>query len=177
MNAVECWYHYFLDRQAYNNFAAYLFWAADWLNPYSLFVSAWLLPPQESIRVLCSYNRVLKEFSHNSSVKGTGEAFCTDSSLADSKSLEFRLRKAGSVRNWGIKNPLGSQIYVIKKSNFDDFGTDLDPFLLLDSECAQSEIDQSANQGIFPVVLVLELECQSWPKVGKGIEPPVLESN
>jgi hypothetical protein len=66
---------------------------------------------------------------------------------------------------------------VIKKSNFDDFGTDLDPFLLLDSECAQSEIDQSANQGIFPVVLVLELECQSWPKVGKGIEPPVLESN
>ena len=48
-----------------------------------------------------------------------------------------------------------------QKSNFDDFGTDLDPFLLLDSECAQSEIDQSANQGIFPVVLVLELECQS----------------
>jgi hypothetical protein len=56
---------------------------------------------------------------------------------------------------------LGSQIYVIKKSNFDDLGTDLDPFLLLDSECAQSEIDQPANQGIFPVVLVLELECQS----------------
>ena len=27
MNAVECWYHYFLDRQAYNNFAAYLFLA------------------------------------------------------------------------------------------------------------------------------------------------------
>lgn len=50
---------------------------------------------------------------------------------------------------------------MIKKSNFDDFGTDLDPFLLLDSECAQSEIDQSANQGIFAVVLVLELECQS----------------
>lgn len=33
----------------------------------------------DSIRVLCSYNRVLKEFSHNSSVKGTGEAFCTES--------------------------------------------------------------------------------------------------
>ena len=33
----------------------------------------------ESIRVLCSSNRVLKEFSHNSSVKGTGEAFCTES--------------------------------------------------------------------------------------------------
>jgi hypothetical protein len=27
MNAVECWYHYFLDRQAYNNFAAYFFLA------------------------------------------------------------------------------------------------------------------------------------------------------
>src|SRR6476661_2585715 len=27
MDAVECWYHYFLDRQAYNNFAAYLFLA------------------------------------------------------------------------------------------------------------------------------------------------------
>ena len=43
----------------------------------------------ESIRVLCSYNRVLKKFSHNSSVKGTGEAFCTDSSLADSKSIKL----------------------------------------------------------------------------------------
>ncbi len=44
----------------------------------------------ESIRVLCSYyNRVLKEFSHNSSVKGTGEAFCTESSLPDSKSIKL----------------------------------------------------------------------------------------
>jgi hypothetical protein len=50
---------------------------------------------------------------------------------------------------------------VIKKSNFDDFGTDPDPFSLLDSECALFGIDQSANQGIFPVVLVLEQECQS----------------
>ena len=27
MNEVECWYHYFLDRQACNNYAAYLFLA------------------------------------------------------------------------------------------------------------------------------------------------------
>ena len=27
MNEVECWYHYFWDRQACNNYAAYLFWA------------------------------------------------------------------------------------------------------------------------------------------------------
>jgi hypothetical protein len=25
MSLVKCWYHYFLDRQASNNFAAYLF--------------------------------------------------------------------------------------------------------------------------------------------------------
>jgi hypothetical protein len=43
----------------------------------------------ESIRVLCSYNRVLKEFRHNSFVKGTGEAFCTESSLPDSKSIKL----------------------------------------------------------------------------------------
>jgi len=43
----------------------------------------------ESIRVLCSSNRVLKEFSHNSSVKGTGEDFCTESSLRDSKSIKL----------------------------------------------------------------------------------------
>jgi hypothetical protein len=43
----------------------------------------------ESIRVLCSYNRVLKEFSHNSSVKGTAEAFCTESPLPDSKSIKL----------------------------------------------------------------------------------------
>ena len=43
----------------------------------------------KSIRVLCSSNRVLKEFSHNYSVKGTGEAFCTESSLQDSKSIKL----------------------------------------------------------------------------------------
>ena len=43
----------------------------------------------ESIRVLCSSNRVLKEFSHNSSVKGTGEAFYTESPLPDSKSIKL----------------------------------------------------------------------------------------
>jgi hypothetical protein len=33
MNEVECWYHYFLDRQACNNYAAYFF-STHWLNPY-----------------------------------------------------------------------------------------------------------------------------------------------
>jgi hypothetical protein len=42
----------------------------------------------ESIRVLCSSNRVLKECP-NSSVKGTGEDFCTESSLPDSKSIKL----------------------------------------------------------------------------------------
>ena len=53
----------------------------------------------ESLRVLCSYNRVLKEFSHNSSVKGTGEDFCTESSLPDSKSIKLSVASPKQIFN------------------------------------------------------------------------------
>jgi hypothetical protein len=46
MNEVECWYHYFLDRQACNNYAAYFFLAHIGSIRTKVWVSRWLLPPQ-----------------------------------------------------------------------------------------------------------------------------------
>jgi len=48
MNEVECWYHYFLDRQACNNYAAYFFLAHIGSILTKVWVSGWLLPPQLS---------------------------------------------------------------------------------------------------------------------------------
>ena len=52
MNEVECWYHYFLDRQACNNYAAYLFLAHIGSILTKVWVWGWLLPPQELATML-----------------------------------------------------------------------------------------------------------------------------
>jgi hypothetical protein len=52
MNEVECWYHYFLDRQACNNYAAYFFLAHIGSIRTKVWVSGWLLPPQDQIEEL-----------------------------------------------------------------------------------------------------------------------------
>jgi hypothetical protein len=59
MNEVECWYHYFLDRQACNNYAAYFFLAHIGSILTKVWVSGWLLPPQVFKIFLIFRTRVL----------------------------------------------------------------------------------------------------------------------